>query len=131
MLAVVTYGMAVPSGLFVPCILIGASMGRVVGQVLHLSWGMSVHPGTYALIGACAMLGGVTRMTISLTIILVETTNDIQYMLPIMLVIMISKWVGDVFNISLYGTPAPPSLPPPHRVLRRALHGACGLITAH
>jgi len=34
-LAVITYGMAVPSGLFVPCILIGASMGRVVGQV-HL-----------------------------------------------------------------------------------------------
>ena len=32
-LAVVTYGMAVPSGLFVPCILIGASMGRVIGQV--------------------------------------------------------------------------------------------------
>lgn len=26
------------------------------------------------------MLGGVTRMTISLTIILVETTNDIQYL---------------------------------------------------
>lgn len=29
-LAVITYGMAVPSGLFVPCILIGASMGRTV-----------------------------------------------------------------------------------------------------
>lgn len=108
LLAVITYGMAVPSGLFVPCILIGASMGRVIGQVLFCTaccykdpilraemnagvvscgvcqvmagWGWHITPGTYALIGAAAMLGGVTRMTISLTIILVETTNDIQYL---------------------------------------------------
>ena len=78
-LAVITYGMAVPSGLFVPCILIGASMGRVIGQVM-VGWGFHITPGTYALIGAASMLGGVTRMTISLTVILVETTNDIQYM---------------------------------------------------
>ena len=61
-----------------------------------------VEPGTYALIGAASMLGGVTRMTISLTVILVETTNDIAYMLPLMMVVMISKTVGDMFNISLY-----------------------------
>ena len=61
-----------------------------------------VEPGTYALIGAASMLGGVTRMTISLTVILVETTNDIEYMLPLMMVVMISKTVGDMFNISLY-----------------------------
>ena len=101
-LAVLTYGMAVPSGLFVPCILVGAAMGRTVGQLLA-SWGWtSAKAGTYALVGAASMLGGVTRMTISLTIILVETTNDIQYLLPIMMVIMISKWVGDSMNISLY-----------------------------
>ena len=34
-------------------------------------------PGTYAFIGATAMLGGMTRMTVSLTVILLETTNDI------------------------------------------------------
>ena len=76
----------VPSGLFVPCILVGAALGRVVGQTLATSWGLHVHAGTYALIGAASMLGGVTRMTISLTIILMETTNDIQYLLPIMMV---------------------------------------------
>jgi H+/Cl- antiporter ClcA len=38
-----------------------------------------VQPGTYALLGAASMLGGVTRMTVSLTVILLETTQDIQY----------------------------------------------------
>ena len=61
-----------------------------------------VHPGMYAFIGATCMLGGMTRMTISLCVILMETTDNIQYLLPIMLTLSLSKWVGDMFNISLY-----------------------------
>jgi len=101
-LAVITYGIAVPSGLFVPCILIGCSYGRMIGELVRNHIESSVNPGTYALIGAVSMLGGVTRMTISLTVIILETTNDIQYLLPIMITLMIAKWVGDYFNISLY-----------------------------
>eukprot|EP00753_Platysulcus_tardus_P014481 PLAT4376.2.p1 GENE.PLAT4376.2~~PLAT4376.2.p1 ORF type:complete len:683 (+),score=380.79 PLAT4376.2:233-2050(+) len=102
-LAFTTYGIAVPSGLFVPCILVGCSYGRMFGELLQtLLPEAQLSAGTYALVGACSMLGGVTRMTISLTIILLETTNDIAYLLPIMMVLMISKWVGDLFNISLY-----------------------------
>eukprot|EP01052_Picozoa_sp_SAG31_P015708 SAG31_NODE_1017_length_10360_cov_35.198811_9_plen_225_part_00 len=61
-----------------------------------------VRPGTYAMIGAAAMLGGTTRMTVSLCVIVLETTNDIQYLLPVMLTLIVSKAVGDRFNISLY-----------------------------
>jgi len=44
----------------------------------------------------------VVRMTISLTAIIVEATKDITFGLPIMLVLMIAKWVGDIFNEGLY-----------------------------
>jgi H+/Cl- antiporter ClcA len=99
-----TYGISVPSGLFVPCILMGCSFGRFYGEILRLYVlpEGGVVPGTYALMGAVGMLGGVSRMTISLSVILMETTQNVQFLLPIMMILLISKWVGDLFNISLY-----------------------------
>ena len=51
----------------------------------------NIYPGTYALIGAASFVGGVVRMTISLTVILIESTNEISYGLPIMLTLMVSS----------------------------------------
>eukprot|EP00729_Bicosta_minor_P000989 gene989-5630_t len=61
LMAVVTYGLAVPSGLFVPSLLSGAAFGRLVGHLLHRADSFSgtfADAGTYSLIGAVAVLGG-------------------------------------------------------------------------
>lgn len=79
------------------CVKVGEPTRGTTTDSCHI-----VHPGMYAFIGATCMLGGMTRMTISLCVILMETTNNIQYLLPIMLTLSLSKWVGDMFNISLY-----------------------------
>ncbi|XP_024363094.1 chloride channel protein CLC-d isoform X2 [Physcomitrium patens] len=102
-LAVLTYGTAVPSGQFVPGIMIGATYGRLVGiLVVNASSKDSVDEGTYALLGAASFLGGSMRMTVSLCVIMVEITNNLQLLPLIMLVLLISKAVGDAFNSGFY-----------------------------
>jgi chloride channel 7 len=100
--AVVTYGIAVPSGLFVPSLLSGAAFGRLFGNMVQKIYPNVAFSNTYALIGAAAVLGGMARMTISLTIILLECTGNEQFVLPLMLVLMTARIVGSVYNDDLY-----------------------------
>jgi chloride channel 7 len=107
MLAVVTAGSTISSGLVVPMILIGATYGRIVGLAIYdmgafLGINASFDPAVYALIGASSFLGGVSRMTVAMTVIMLEITNDIQYLLPIMLAILVAKSIGDLFIHPLY-----------------------------
>lgn len=96
-----TYGLALPSGLFVPCIMCGAAVGRFVGEWLGPQFG-DASPGSYALIGAAGMLGGVCRMTISITVIVIESTGNAEYSIPIAVTIMFAKLVGDAFTEGIY-----------------------------
>ncbi|XP_069762779.1 H(+)/Cl(-) exchange transporter 7 [Narcine bancroftii] len=103
-LACWTYGLAVSSGIFIPSLLIGAAWGRLFGIFLSNissdpSW---ADPGKYALMGAAAQLGGIVRMTLSLTVIIVEATGNVTYGLPIMLVLMTAKIFGDFCIEGLY-----------------------------
>jgi chloride channel 7 len=90
---------------FTILMLTGACFGRLVGHLLHAfdqRRGTFADSGTFALIGAAAGLGGMARMTISLVVILLEATGDIQYLVPLMLTVMLARWVGNCFNEGLY-----------------------------
>jgi len=112
-LTLFTFGLKIPGGLFVPSLTIGALYGRALGftvQALHHYYGDNylfqvcsdttrcINPAIYAIVGAAAVLGGVTRMTVSLVVIMIEVTNGLQYVLPVMFAVMISKFVADAFG---------------------------------
>ncbi|CAM8941492.1 unnamed protein product [Rhodiola kirilowii] len=99
-LGIVTYGIAIPSGLFIPVILAGASYGRIVGTVLGPM--SDLDTGLFALLGAASFLGGTMRMTVSICVILLELTNDLLMLPLVMLVLLISKTVADMFNKGVY-----------------------------
>ncbi|CAM4796698.1 unnamed protein product [Rotaria magnacalcarata] len=111
-LFIFTFGIKVPCGLFIPSMALGAITGRIVGilfETLVYYWPdfflftiecsaadeECVVPGFYAVVGACAFLGGVTRMTVSLVVIMVELTGGLSYSVPLMCAALISKLVGD------------------------------------
>ncbi|CAI9765287.1 unnamed protein product [Fraxinus pennsylvanica] len=99
-LGVITYGIAIPSGLFIPVILAGASYGRLLGRLLGSFASLDV--GLFGLLGAASFLGGTMRMTVSLCVILLELTNDLLMLPLVMLVLLISKTVADSFNKGVY-----------------------------
>ena len=106
-MAALSYGAAVPGGLFIPSIIIGASYGRVVGMLASSllppdASGIPVNPGVYAVLGAASMLGGVTRMTLPISVMMIEITSDAQFLIPIMLVVVVAKVVADQCIGALY-----------------------------
>ncbi|BFZ53489.1 chloride channel [Savitreella phatthalungensis] len=118
-LSAVTFGARIPAGIMLPTMIVGAALGRVVGMLMQ-QWHRSFHdawifascsnvasgsdavgvlecvtPGVYAVIGAAAALAGVTRMTVSLVVIMFELTGALTYVLPIMVSVVVAKWVAD------------------------------------
>jgi len=80
-LATIVYGIAVPSGLFVPSLLSGAAFGRLCGHLLHKldhTSGTFADSGTYALMGAASVLGGMARM-VSSRLSKIESQRNVKY----------------------------------------------------
>jgi len=50
------------------------------------------------MVGAAAFLAGVSRMTISLAVILFELTGELDYIIPHMVSIMVAKWTADALG---------------------------------
>lgn len=112
-LSSITFGLQIPAGIILPSIAIGALYGRAVGLILevwqaaHPGWIVfancepdipCITPGTYAIVGAASALAGTTRMTVSIVVIMFELTGALTYVLPIMIAVMISKWIGDAIE---------------------------------
>lgn len=112
-LVIISYGCKVPAGIFVPSLAIGALFGRFVGtivQALQESFprssvfascpleGPCITPGTYAFLGAGAGLSGVMNLTITVVVIMFELTGALNYILPSMIVIGVTRAIGDTWG---------------------------------
>ena len=50
------------------------------------------------MVSAAAFLAGVSRMTVSLTVIMFELTGEVDYIPPFMIAILVAKWVADALS---------------------------------
>lgn len=100
-----TYGVWVPAGIFVPGMIIGCTLGLLYLQMMLFGFGVKlivIGGQSYMVIGAAAMLSSYTRLTYSLAVIMLETTDSINLFLPILLSIFVSHAVARQFNRSIY-----------------------------
>jgi chloride channel 3/4/5 len=57
-----------------------------------------IAPALYAVVGAASALGGTTRMTLSLVVIVFELTGAVSLVVQVMLAVLTSKFVGDYLS---------------------------------
>lgn len=116
LLTVVTFGIKVPAGIYVPSMVVGGLMGRIVGhtvqylvltfptffvfEVCPVDAGLEacVTPGVYAMVAAGATMCGVTRLSVTLAVILFELTGSLDHVLPFSLAILCAKWTADALE---------------------------------
>lgn len=120
-LTIITFGIKVPAGIYVPSMVVGGLMGRIVGHITQylilryptlppfsscpITGGTEacVTPGVYALIAAGATMCGVTRLSVTLAVILFELTGDLEHVLPFSLAVLCAKWTADALEpLSIY-----------------------------
>jgi chloride channel 3/4/5 len=90
-LTIITFGIRLPAGIFIPTLGVGACAGRILGiTVRHLQWRYPnslvfsfcdgekdcVIPGLYAMVGAAAALSGVTVCVLACSALLGVTDDD-------------------------------------------------------
>lgn len=119
-LTTITFGIKVPAGIYVPSMVVGGLMGRMVGHCVQwlvlkfpqsglfstcalLGPGTCIQPGVYGLIAAGSTMCGVTRLSVTLAVILFELTGSLDYVLPFSLAILVAKWTADAMEpLSIY-----------------------------
>lgn len=90
-LGLFTFGIAVPSGLFLPIILMGSAYGCLLG--IAMGSYTKIDQGLYAVLGAASLMAGSMRMTVSLCVIFLELTNNLL-LLPMTMIVLLVLLIG-------------------------------------
>ena len=96
----IAYDASAVGGLFVPAMMIGASAGRCFAVLLR-DTGWVVQPSVFALVGASAVMGGITRYTLAIVVLMIEATQNTSLLPPICLAVVTACLVANFFTHSI------------------------------
>lgn len=90
-----TLGTGGSGGVFTPSLFIGAALGGGLGRLLAgIVPGHFIHAEAWALVGMGGVVAGATRAPLTAIFMVYELTNDSNYVVPLMLVAVISLLVA-------------------------------------
>ncbi|KAI6191212.1 Chloride channel protein 2 [Aphelenchoides bicaudatus] len=123
--------MPIPCGMFMPTFVVGAAFGRLFGEFISTLFpegipGGTDHPifpGIYAVVGAAALTGAITK-SVSVAVICCELTGQLVFLIPLMLAVIIANAVCSNLQPSIYDAmitikhlPYLPDIPPSNSVV--------------
>ncbi|MFH7027057.1 MAG: chloride channel protein [Heteroscytonema crispum UTEX LB 1556] len=101
-LTLVAFGSGAPGGLLAPSLILGSTLGYLVGVLEFQILGVG-SPTTYALAGMGGFFSAVSKVPITAIVIVFEMTTDFNLVLPLMIVSVTSYLIADkVVPGSLY-----------------------------
>jgi CIC family chloride channel protein len=89
-------GSGSPGGVFTPTLLLGASLGSLVGHGIDAAMGTGAvgPPGSYALVGMAAVTAAATHAPAMSAILVFEVSGDYQVVLPLLLATAVATAVS-------------------------------------
>ena len=94
LLTLTAYGSGAPGGLFAPCLVLGATLGYLVGLLEVFLTGHG-SPTTLALVGMGAFFAGVGRVPLTAITITFELTASFALVTPLMIACSIASFLGE------------------------------------
>ncbi len=85
-------------GTFAPALVIGIMLGYAFALAVNSIFGLSLDPVTFALIAMGGVLAGINSIPLTAIMLVFETTGDYKFILPLMLVSIISYLVTLYYN---------------------------------
>ncbi|OQS01441.1 Chloride Channel (ClC) Family [Achlya hypogyna] len=94
----------IPNGIFTPVFALGAVLGRLFGEFLaFVAPGANIVPAGYAIVGAASFTAGVTG-TFSIAVIVFELTQQLTYMIPVLLAVLLGRAIAGFISLDMYET---------------------------
>lgn len=94
LLTLIAYGSGAPGGLFAPSLVLGSSLGYLVGCVEQAATG-SGSPATFALVGMGAFFAAVARTPLTAIVITFELTTSFVLLTPLMMACVLASAMAE------------------------------------
>ena len=104
-LTIITFGLRVPAGIYIPSMIMGGLLGKIVGHTVQLSIAALPHASLFMRCNegkevGCVTPGFYAMIPVTLAVVLFELTANLDYIIPASIAIIASKWVADAIESS-------------------------------
>ncbi|MCP9262385.1 Chloride channel protein [Dirofilaria immitis] len=110
-LVIIANTLPIPAGIFMPAFVIGAAIGRFIGELIAFGYPnglrndkqLLILPGIYSVVGAVSFCGAVTH-TVSVSVIAFELTGQLLHIFPVMIAVLLSNIVCSSLQPSFFNS---------------------------